>query len=335
MRRALAGMVALGLVVSTLVAVAQPASAASDLAGAQRRANAAAARLAAAQTALAKAQDELHRLQAQADRASARLHSALSRVRAVAVRRYMDSGQHEIEWLNQADVNQATRNQALMRFVVVGDADAVGEYRTARADLDASTASLQKRLADQRAAVAKLRKDEAAINAELARLSAAARAEDARRKAAAAATARSRGASARPTGPSSVAVSGSWTCPVAGPHAFSNDWHQPRGSGRLHQGNDILAPRGTPVVANVSGSVSRHPNNLGGLAYYLHGDDGNTYYGAHLSAYAAQGHVPIGTVIGYVGNTGDAAGGPTHLHFEIHPGGGAAVNPYPTLVKYC
>ncbi|MBA3654505.1 MAG: M23 family metallopeptidase, partial [Actinobacteria bacterium] len=126
-------------------------------------------------------------------------------------------------------------------------------------------------------------------------------------------------------------------CPVQGPHSFSNDFGAPRGGGtRSHQGNDILAPMGTPVVANVSGSWSHNQSNLGGLSYFLHGNDGNTYFGAHLSGYAGGGgSVTAGTVIGYVGDTGDAKGGTPHLHFEFHPGGGAAVNPYPTLVKYC
>ena len=71
-------------------------------------------------------------------------------------------------------------------------------------------------------------------------------------------------------------------------------------------------------------------------SYFLHGKDGNTYFGAHLDSYASDGgSVAAGTVIGYVGDTGDARGGVTHLHFEIHPGGGGPVNPYPTLVKYC
>ena len=124
-------------------------------------------------------------------------------------------------------------------------------------------------------------------------------------------------------------------CPVAGPRAFSNACGAPRGGGRSHQGPATLAPRGTPVVANVSGVVQQHGNSLGGLAYFLRGDDGNRYYGAHLDSYGASGQVSAGTVIGTVGDTGDARGGPPHLHFEIHPGGNGNINPYSTLSRYC
>ncbi len=132
----------------------------------------------------------------------------------------------------------------------------------------------------------------------------------------------------------SVWVPGSFACPVAAP-TFSDDFAVPRPGGRFHQGNDLMAPKGTPVRAPVAGTVVRYPNPLGGNAFVLTGNDGNRYYGAHLSAYGAAGTVKRGTVIGYVGNSGDAAGGPTHLHFEIHPAGGAAVDPFYSLVLAC
>ncbi len=119
--------------------------------------------------------------------------------------------------------------------------------------------------------------------------------------------------------------------PVAGPCTFSNDWHAPR-RGHLHQGNDIFAPMGTPCVACVSGTVTQLQGGNAGLYIRLSGDDGNVYYYMHLQRFGASGHVSAGTVIGYVGDTGNAQGGPPHLHFEIRPGGGSPINPYPILL---
>ncbi len=98
----------------------------------------------------------------------------------------------------------------------------------------------------------------------------------------------------------------------------------------------MMASRGTPTVAPVSGRVTHRGNSVGGLSWHLYGDDGHYYYGTHLDSYANEGagHVEAGTVIGYVGDTGNARGTP-HLHFEIHPNNGAAVNPYPTVARYC
>lgn len=99
-----------------------------------------------------------------------------------------------------------------------------------------------------------------------------------------------------------------------------------------------MSPRGTPVVLPVSGRTTFRTGGIGGLTFNLNGDDGNYYYGAHLDSYAglADGWYPAGTVVGFVGDTGDARGTGTHLHFEIHLGGfGNAVNPYPTTRANC
>ena len=130
--------------------------------------------------------------------------------------------------------------------------------------------------------------------------------------------------------PAFVAGAG-WLCPVTEPVSFTDTWHAPRSGGRLHQGVDMFAAHGTPVVAPVAGSVEYRSNSLGGPSFHLWGDDGTYYYGTHLSAYgAATGHVRAGTVIGYVGATGNAAGTAPHLHFEIHPGRRPGDQPSPT-----
>ena len=93
---------------------------------------------------------------------------------------------------------------------------------------------------------------------------------------------------------------------------FVDSWGAARSGGRAHKGTDMMAGHGTPTVAPVSGTLEQHSSSAGGLAWYVHGDDGNTYYGAHLSAYENQGAgwVEAGTVIGYVGDSGNAAGTP-------------------------
>jgi len=125
-------------------------------------------------------------------------------------------------------------------------------------------------------------------------------------------------------------------CPVAGFHTAVDGFGDLRPGGQKHQGDDIFAPRGVPVIANVNGVMSHIQGAVTGNGYYLRGDDGTVYYGAHLDSYvAAPGRLTVGTVIGRVGNTGDAATTPTHLHFEIKPGGGAPVDPWPVVSRIC
>jgi murein DD-endopeptidase MepM/ murein hydrolase activator NlpD len=126
-------------------------------------------------------------------------------------------------------------------------------------------------------------------------------------------------------------------CPVDGPVEFTDTWGAARSGGRTHKGVDMMADHGTPTVAPVSGEVQHRGSSLGGLSWYVYGDNGNMYYGTHLQAYANQGAgwVEAGTVIGYVGSSGNASASGPHLHFEIHPGGGAPVNPYPATADAC
>lgn len=121
----------------------------------------------------------------------------------------------------------------------------------------------------------------------------------------------------------------SWRCPVTGGRYF-NDWGFPRSGGRFHQGNDIFAPRGTPILAPVGGTVEFKTGTIGGLQFWLAGDDGVRYIGTHLEGFGIAGKVSAGDVIGYVGDSGNAVGSLPHLHFEMAKDG-QTFNPFPTL----
>jgi murein DD-endopeptidase MepM/ murein hydrolase activator NlpD len=136
-----------------------------------------------------------------------------------------------------------------------------------------------------------------------------------------------------PPPPPPPATSG-MICPVNGPTAYADTWGAPRSGGRSHQGVDMMSPQGTPLVAVESGSAQMKTNALGGNVVWLSGASGAKYYYAHLSAWEGGSRgVSQGEVIGYVGATGNTSA--NHLHFEVHPGGGGAVNPYPFVRAVC
>jgi LysM repeat protein len=122
----------------------------------------------------------------------------------------------------------------------------------------------------------------------------------------------------------------SWVCPVEGASYF-NDWGFPRGDSRYHEGNDLFVPKGSPVKAPVAGTVELIEGTIGGLQFNLRGVDGIEYLGSHLDSAGMTGEVGAGDVIGYVGNSGNAAGGTPHLHFGMYRND-AALNPLPSLV---
>jgi murein DD-endopeptidase MepM/ murein hydrolase activator NlpD len=127
--------------------------------------------------------------------------------------------------------------------------------------------------------------------------------------------------------------------PVYGQVSYGDDYGAPRAVTEWHHGNDLFATEGTPVLAVADGTLFNvGVNTLGGNRLWLRDGRGNTFYYAHLSAYApvaAEGaQVRAGEVIGFVGHTGQAITTPPHLHFEIHPGGGDSVNPYPYLLAW-
>lgn len=129
-------------------------------------------------------------------------------------------------------------------------------------------------------------------------------------------------------------IAGEYVNPLFDSYGFPRMPNTP--DSHWHEGIDIFAPRGTPLVAAERGVLtSVGSNRLGGLKIWLRGESGVEWYYAHLQAFApgiTQGQVvDAGTLIGFVGDSGNAVGTPPHLHLEMHPGGGKPVNPYPLL----
>ncbi len=132
--------------------------------------------------------------------------------------------------------------------------------------------------------------------------------------------------------PEEAAVIGMGHFPVAGQADYTDDFYLPRYNPDYHphEGNDVLAAEGTPVRAPDDGNVRYTEGGISGKAFYLTTGNGTYYFGCHMVAFAdlpSGSSVTQGQIIGFVGTTGDAAGGPPHLHFEVHPGGGPAVDP--------
>ncbi|MCA1823039.1 MAG: peptidoglycan DD-metalloendopeptidase family protein [Frankia sp.] len=133
-------------------------------------------------------------------------------------------------------------------------------------------------------------------------------------------------------------VRGVFACLVGPARAYSDTWGAPRSGGRRHKGTDVMAPYGSPVYAVTNGRIQRTGSGgAGGISIYLRGDNGDVYYYAHNSrniAHPGQ-RVGVGQQIAAVGTTGNARGGPAHVHFELHPGGGSPVNPYYFVRRIC
>jgi hypothetical protein len=140
----------------------------------------------------------------------------------------------------------------------------------------------------------------------------------------------------RPSRTHALLTAKGFVFPVYGPHNYTDTFGAFRADTGFHEGNDIFAAAGTPLVAVCDGSLNRVGTlPISGNRLWVKCKTGDSFFYAHLSAYASDAHdglrVKAGQVIGFVGSTGDAEQTPPHCHFEVHPGDGKAVDPYPFL----
>ena len=320
-----------------LTAAAPPAGARQDAASEprvelQRRANESASRLTRARAEHARLQDEAAALQGQVENLEHRMASLRqTTTRGAALLYKRDSINDSVSGFGDGEaVLSAARRTRLVGTV----SDMAG--LSARQLDDAA-----RRLRERREAVAARRDGQKRVLAEIAaerrdvasRLEAMARAEQRaerqrQRLSRSAAAAAPRVAAEPPPRP---VVPGAFICPINGPVAFSDDF----GGRRNHKGNDLMNPKGTQNVAVVAGAVETKPWSGGGIVSFLKGDDGTLYIYMHLMRLVGPypRHVEQGEVIGLTGATGNASA--YHTHFEVRPGGGAAVNPYPLVKAHC
>jgi murein DD-endopeptidase MepM/ murein hydrolase activator NlpD len=291
--------------------------------------------------------DEMIAVESRIADGQARAEDLRTAVRRRALNAYTGSSEEGgVLLLDDDDPGDLVRRNEYLNKVNARDNDAVSELHALNEDLEHQKANLDETKKAQEAALDQLKAEQAKLDGLLAEAQAAqtaleerlARESAARQAAEKAAEEAARRSRAGPSGPSSGSGEGQvisgLTCPVPGA-AFSDSWGAPRSGGRGHQGTDMMAPYGTPNYAVIGGSVSTSVISGGGNTLYLSGDDGNTYIYMHLQSYVVSGgSVSQGQLVALTGDSGNATGVP-HTHFEIHPGGGGAINPYPTLASIC
>jgi murein DD-endopeptidase MepM/ murein hydrolase activator NlpD len=319
---------------------------------------------------------EIEQLQSSIEFAKVRLTETQARLQDVAVELYMGSTSGtSLSVLFSADDQEYPAGMEYLRQVNGDDVGVVTQMRTFREELERDTARLSDALEEQEAVTLELEEKAGQLQGDLVAAQQVydqliaqqqreeeerrRREEERRRREAAAAVAAAAAATSTSqpsqgsdgsgessnttapptTSPPSPPSSGGGACPVAGAVSFTDSWGAPRSGGRSHKGVDMIAARGTPIVAIYSGKIQRFSDSsLGGKSIYFTSDAGDLYYYAHLDGFADVGtgqQVGAGTVIGYNGSTGNAPDYLPHLHFEYHPGGGSAVNPYPLVRSLC
>ncbi len=260
--------------------------------------------------------------------------------RLVALYRRPDPGLAELVVSSGSLTDLVTRTEAL-QSAAGDDAALVEQVRERRMALIAEQGRLARAIRTARAEAAIAARERTRVEGIMRRHRAVVQGARGELKAALAARVQQRVRAARAIGAADIPVATPGTepvFPVAAPATFSDDWMAARGS-RFHEGIDIMAARGAPIVAVVSGTIVRIGTTpISGNRFWLRAPNGDEYFYCHMDGFAPAARegafVRAGTVLAYNGDTGDAKGTTPHLHFEIHPGGGGPIRPYPLVSSW-
>lgn len=330
LRRCSPVVLALLTVFALVVGLAPTGSAAPSAAGLRKELDETLDRISDAQDRDAKLRDELtrlHRMIAADEKELAGVRARLGRRARIAYTGGI-GGDSFAMMMSADDPADVVERLALLDAATAADRAALVQSKVVRRRLEGRYARFTQARRDSGRLVAQMRADNDRLNRLLAAVGQAenlAERESARR-----------GQRASRSAPA-PRLSGRYACLVGPNHAFRDTWGAPRSGGRRHKGTDVFAPMGSPSYAVTSGVVTRTSTSTnGGLGLYLRGDDGNEYYYSHMSSFVVRrGRVAAGQLIARVGDTGNARGGAPHVHFEVHPGGGSPVNPYPYVRRFC
>ena len=247
--------------------------------------------------------------------------------RAEAIQRAVAADQVQTEGLSARRARLDAAEERLTE-----QREELAEVREEQAQI---TASLEDDYAELQTLVGALEDEHEAEEARIERERQERLAEERRRR-----EARQRATGATRSGGGSTAAtsSGGMACPLDQPRSFIDSWGYARSGGRSHRGTDIMGPLGTPVRAITDGvwDIQRSGRSAG-LWAILRGSNGDQYWYLHLNSHTVSdgARVSAGQQVGTNGSTGNASAGAEHIHFELHPGGGRAINPYSLLRSIC
>ncbi len=298
---------------SVLVLTPLPAVQGAEVSKVQKELDATAAEYSRLETQLAETDARRRKLEADlkvADRVIAEKAAAMQ-LRAGAIYKKGGVSAYMTDLLMSADPNVFFRRLHFMEILGKGDTELVDGLRVTQSRADEMMAELAATRNAQAKLVAAQKDKKAELEAKLKGVRSAAKV-------------------------SKIRSFSAFTLPIGGAQAFTNSWGARRSGGRRHKGTDVMGSCGAPVVAvtdGVMGNLTSGGN--AGIAAYLRAGNGDVFAYMHLRSYAPGirpgARVSVGQKIGVNGNTGNARGGPCHVHFEWHKGGGSAVNPYPLL----